>query len=229
MMRREQKAGVKAVNFKSPAFPHWKCELSWPGPEHSACPCLFPLLQSPVMKQQVGLWMAKPFQFLQLPPYRSRMSPMLFLPGRAQWQCTEWSGSSWAQGHLHHCSASSHLQASYKEKKKKKNSGTDVRKQKTLFLNHPQIHLATRIKYWCSNLTAAILSKVQREPRFFQLIRYLSSYIYVWLCTHPPSLPSPKSRGKKDYFSISRDDWSLYIFTTESVINVLINHCGGRM
>jgi len=86
-----------------------------------------------------------------------------------------------------------------------------------------------RIKYWCSNLTAAILSKVQREPRFFQLIRYLSSYIYVWLCTHPPSLPSPKSRGKKDYFSISRDDWSLYIFTTESVINVLINHCGGRM
>lgn len=120
MVRREQKAGVKAVNFKTSASPHWKCELSWPGPEHSACPCLFPLLQSPAMKQQVGLWMAKSFQFLQLPPYRSRMSPMLFLPGRAQWQCTEWSGSSWAQGHLHHCSASSRLQASYKEKKKKK-------------------------------------------------------------------------------------------------------------
>lgn len=83
-----------------------------------------------------------------------------------------------------------------------------------------------RIKYWSYDLTAAILSKVQREPRFFQLIRYLSSYIYVIRHTHLPSLPSPKSRGKKDYFSISRDDWSLYIFTTESVINVLINHCG---
>lgn len=37
----------------------------------------------------------------------------------------------------------------------------------------------------------------------------------------------PLNQGEeKDYFSISRDDWSLYIFTTESVINVLINHCG---
>jgi hypothetical protein len=96
---------------------------------------------------------------------------------------------------------------------------------KSIFINHPQIHLARSIKYWNYNLTAAILSKVQREPRFFQLIRYLSSYIYVILCTHLLSLPSPKSRWGGDYFSISRDDWSLYILDIKNAINVLINQC----
>lgn len=45
---------------------------------------------------------------------------------------------------------------------------------------------------------------------------------------HIHSLYLPLNQGGgRDYFSISRDEWSLYIFTTESALNVLINHCGG--
>lgn len=69
-------------------------------------------------------------------PLGPKPSPKLFLPGRAQWQCIDWSMSSQVQGHLHHCSASGRPQASYKkrkEKKRKKKTQSGVRVRKCLF------------------------------------------------------------------------------------------------
>lgn len=137
---------------------------------------------SPKPRDKAPKWpvFGKTIPVLFFPLLHSQTNPKLLLPGRAPWLCTEWSRSSQVQGHLHHCSALSHLQASCRE----------IRVAFTLesvFSKSPSDTFCKEGKTLSYCLIAVILSKVQREPRFFQLIRYLSSYIYVTLHTSSPS------------------------------------------
>lgn len=151
-----------------------------PVPECYAYLCFFLFHQRPGMKQRVGLWMAKPFQFLLLPPQ---------VPNQAL-SCSylvDFSGSAVSGQGLHRFKVifiTAQLQVILKHPTKKAECFSH---QKVYFLNHRQIHLEMRIKYCSYSPTAAIVLKVQREPRFFQLIRYLNFYIYVVLCISLPS------------------------------------------